>query len=157
DLKFTPEIYGFAAGIFFVGYFLFEVPSNIIMAKVGARLWMARIMLTWGVITLCMMFVSSAISFCVMRFLLGVAEAGFLPGMILYLTYWIPQKFRGRASALFILAVPLTPVIAGPLSSLLLQLDGSGGLRGWQWIFIATGVPAVLLGFATLWFLTDRP
>jgi ACS family tartrate transporter-like MFS transporter len=157
DLGFTPEIFGLGAGIFFLGYLMFEVPSNLILAKVGARFWIARIMVTWGLVTVGMVYIHSPTSFYVMRFLLGVAEAGFLPGMILYLTYWVPTAYRGRASALFILAVPLTPVIAGPLSTIILQLNGAFGWKGWQWFFLITGLPAIVLGFVTLRFLTNTP
>ncbi len=157
DLGFTAEIYGFGAGIFFIGYFLFEVPSNLIMHRVGARLWLFRIMLTWGVIATAMAWVHSPASFYTLRFLLGLAEAGFVPGMFLYLSYWIPESHTGRATGLFILAGPVTTVVAGPLSSALLKLDGVLGLRGWQWMYIIEGLPAVAVAFATLWMLPDRP
>ena len=157
ELGFTPEMYGFGTGIFFVGYFLFEIPSNLIMHRVGARLWMFRIMLTWGLISMAMALVHSAISFYILRFLLGLAEAGFVPGMFLYLSYWVPEAYAGRASGLFILASPLTTVLAGPLSVMLLELDGKLGLTGWQWMFIVEGLPAVVLAFVTLWVLPDRP
>ncbi|QIB33116.1 MFS transporter [Ancylobacter pratisalsi] len=157
DLGFTAEMFGFGAGIFFIGYFLFEVPSNLIMHRVGARLWMARIMFTWGAVSVGMIFVGTPLQFYVMRFLLGLAEAGFVPGMFLYLTYWVPAKHRGRALGLFILAAPLTPVVAGPISTMLLELNGLMGLKGWQWLYLVEGIPAVLLAFATLAYLTDRP
>jgi ACS family tartrate transporter-like MFS transporter len=157
DIGLTAEMYGFGAGIFFVGYFLFEVPSNLIMQRVGARLWMFRIMLTWGLISAAMAWIHSPITFYSARFLLGLAEAGFVPGMFLYLSYWIPQSHTGRATGLFIIAAPLSTVLAGPLSTILLQLDGALGLRGWQWMFIVEGVPAIVLAFVTLWALPDRP
>lgn len=157
ELGFTPEMYGFGAGIFFIGYFLFELPSNLIMHKVGARLWMFRIMLTWGLISMATALVHSASSFYILRFLLGLAEAGFVPGMFLYLSYWVPEAYAGRASGLFILASPLTTVLAGPLSVMLLELDGKLGLTGWQWMFIIEGFPAVVLAFVTLYVLQDRP
>ena len=130
DIGLTPEMYGFGAGIFFIGYFLFEVPSNLIMYKVGARLWMFRIMLTWGLISIAMSWVHSPIGFYSLRFLLGLAEAGFVPGMFLYLSYWVPEAHAGRANGLFILASPLTTVLAGPLSVMLLNLNGLLGLTG---------------------------
>ena len=157
EFGFTPEVFGFGAGIFFVGYFFFEVPSNLILHRVGARSWIARIMLTWGAVSVGMAFVNSQTSFYVMRFLLGLAEAGFVPGIFLYLTHWVPEKRRGVALGLFILAAPLTPVVAGPLSSLLLELDGVAGLHGWQWMFIVEGLPAVLLALVIHVYLTDRP
>ena len=157
DLGLTAEMYGFAAGIFFIGYVLFEVPSNLIMHRVGARIWMFRIMLTWGLVSMAMALIYSPNSFYVLRFLLGLAEAGFVPGMFLYLSYWIPERHLGRATGLFIIAAPLTTVIAGPLSAALLEMDGIWGLRGWQWMFIIEGLPAVLLAFATLWAFPDRP
>ena len=130
DLGLTAEMYGFAAGIFFIGYVLFEVPSNLIMHRVGARLWMFRIMLTWGLVSTAMALIYSPTSFYVLRFLLGLAEAGFVPGMFLYLSYWIPERHLGRATGLFILAAPVTTVIAGPLSAVLLELDGIWGIAG---------------------------
>lgn len=157
ELGLTAEMYGFAAGIFFIGYVLFEVPSNLIMHRVGARVWMFRIMLTWGLVSTGMALIYSPTSFYVLRFLLGLAEAGFVPGMFLYLSYWVPERHLGRATGLFIIGAPLTTVIAGPLSAALLELDGTLGLRGWQWMFIIEGLPAVALAFATLWAFPDRP
>lgn len=157
DLGFTAEIFGFGAGIFFIGYFLFEVPSNLIMHKVGARRWIARIMITWGAVSVGMAFINGPTSFYIMRFLLGVAEAGFVPGVFLYFTYWVPERHRGRALGIFIVAAPLTPVIAGPLSTALLEMNGIMGLRGWQWLYIIEGAPAILLAFVTYFYLTDRP
>jgi ACS family tartrate transporter-like MFS transporter len=157
DLGFSGAVYGFGAGIFFIGYALFEVPSNLILARVGARLWIARIMITWGVLSVAMMFVEGAGSFYLLRFLLGVAEAGFLPGIIYYLGNWYPAKERARAVSWFMLAIPLSTVIGGPLAGFILELDGWHGLTGWQWLFLLEGLPAVLLGFVVLRYLTDSP
>jgi ACS family tartrate transporter-like MFS transporter len=157
DLGLSDAVYGLGAGIFFLGYFLFEVPSNLILERVGARVWMARIMLTWGLISSGMMFVKSPVSFYAMRFLLGAAEAGFFPGMILYLSYWFPATERARAISRFMSAIPLSTVLGGPLSGALLKLNGVAGLKGWQWIFLVEGVPSVLLGVVTLFYLTNRP
>ncbi len=157
DLGFSSTVYGFGAGIFFIGYALFEVPSNLILARVGARLWIARIMITWGILSVAMMFGSGAMSFYVLRFLLGVAEAGFLPGIIYYLGNWYPAKDRARAVSWFMLAIPLSTVVGGPLAGFILQLDGWHGLQGWQWLFLLEGLPAVVLGFVVLGYLTDAP
>ncbi|MEP6754308.1 MAG: MFS transporter [Chthonomonadales bacterium] len=158
NLGYTAQQYGFGAGIFFVGYFIFEVPSNLILEKVGARRWMARIMVTWGIIASCMMFITpNPMTYYALRFLLGVAEAGFFPGMILYLTYWFPSRERGRAGAKFIIATLFANIIGGPLGASLLKLDGSLGLQGWQWLFLLEGIPSFLVGFVALKFLTDRP
>jgi ACS family tartrate transporter-like MFS transporter len=156
DLGFSNTVYGFGAGIF-VGYALFEVPSNLILARVGARLWIARIMLTWGVLSVAMMFVEGPLSFYVLRFLLGVAEAGFLPGIIYYLGNWYPAKDRARAVSWFMLAIPLSTVVGGPLAGIILQLDGWHGLTGWQWLFLLEGLPAIVLGVVVLFYLTDSP
>jgi ACS family tartrate transporter-like MFS transporter len=157
DLGFSSTVYGFGAGIFFIGYALFEVPSNLILARVGARLWIARIMVTWGIVSVAMMFVQGPTSFYVLRFLLGVAEAGFLPGIIYYLGNWYPAKDRARAVSWFMLAIPLSTVVGGPLAGFILQLDGWHGLEGWQWLFLLEGIPAVVLGFVVLGYLTDSP
>jgi ACS family tartrate transporter-like MFS transporter len=157
DLAFSDAVYGFGAGIFFIGYALFEVPSNLILVRVGARLWIARIMITWGIVSVAMMFVSGPIEFYVLRFLLGVAEAGFLPGIIYYLGNWFPAEERARALSWFMLAIPLSTVVGGPLAGLLLELDGLYGLQGWQWLFLLEGLPAVLLGVVVLRYLTDKP
>jgi len=157
DLKFTPLIFAWGAGIFFIGYFIFEVPSNLALEKFGASRWIARIMVTWGIISALMATVSGELSFYVLRFLLGVAEAGFFPGIILYLTYWYPAEYRARFLAAFAVAVPVSTVIGAPISGLLLGLDGLMGLRGWQWLFIIEGIPSVLLGIVTWFYLTDRP
>ena len=157
DLGFSPEVYGFGAGIFFFGYFLFEVPSNIILEKVGARLWICRIMLTWGLVSMATAFVQGAFSFYVVRFLLGLAEAGFFPGMVLYLTYWFPTATRARFIALFLAAVPLASVVGGPVSGFILGVEGNFHLHGWQWLFLLEGLPSVLLGLAVLVWMPDRP
>ncbi|GAA0840107.1 MAG: MFS transporter [Cupriavidus sp.] len=157
DLKFSETIYGLGAGIFFIGYFLFEVPSNVILHKVGARIWIARIMITWGVISAAMMFVTTPTMFYVLRFLLGVAEAGFFPGIILYLTYWYPANRRGRTTTYFMTAIALSGVIGGPLSGWLMQsFDGHNGWSGWQWMFLVEGIPSILVGIWVLLFLDDR-
>jgi ACS family tartrate transporter-like MFS transporter len=157
DLSFSAAVYGFGAGVFFIGYALFEVPSNLILARVGARLWIARIMITWGVLSISMMVVQGPMSFYVLRFLLGVAEAGFLPGIIYYLGNWYPAADRARAMAWFMLAIPLSTVVGGPIAGLILELNGWHGLTGWQWLFLLEGTPAVLLGFVVLRVLTDAP
>jgi MFS transporter, ACS family, tartrate transporter len=157
ELKFSPTIFAWGAGIFFIGYFIFEVPSNLALEKFGASRWIARIMVTWGIISALMSFVSGEWSFYILRFLLGVAEAGFFPGIILYLTYWYPAEYRARFLAAFAIAVPVSTVIGAPVSGLLLGLDGAMGLKGWQWLFIIEGVPSVLLGIVSWFYLTDRP
>jgi ACS family tartrate transporter-like MFS transporter len=157
DLGFGPEVYGLGAGIFFIGYCLFEVPSNLVLYRVGARLWIARIMVTWGLAASAMMLVHTARSFYALRFLLGVAEAGFFPGIIFYLTYWYPAPERARAYAWFLAAIPVCGVIGGPVSGALLGLDGRLGLQGWQWLFLLEGIPSVLVGLAVLRLLPDRP
>jgi MFS transporter, ACS family, tartrate transporter len=156
-LHFDPTVFGLGAGIFFLGYFIFEIPSNLIMQRVGARVWIARILVTWGVISSAMMFVNGPFSFYILRFLLGLAEAGFFPGMILYLTHWFPAEARGRAVARFMTATAIAGVIGGPVSGLLLKMDGIGGLAGWQWLFLLEGLPAVVLGFVTLAYLPNDP
>ena len=157
ELKFSPIVFAWGAGIFFIGYFIFEVPSNLALEKFGASRWIARIMVTWGIISALMALVSGVWSFYSLRFLLGVAEAGFFPGIILYLTYWYPAEYRARFLAAFAIAVPVSTVIGAPISGLLLGLDGTMGLKGWQWLFIVEGVPSVLLGLVTWFYLTDRP
>ena len=157
ELKFSPTIFSWGAGIFFIGYFLFEVPSNLALEKFGASRWIARIMVTWGIVSALMALVSGVWSFYGIRFLLGVAEAGFFPGIILYLTYWYPAQYRARFLAAFAIAVPVSTVIGAPVSGLLLGLDGVMGLQGWQWLFVVEGVPTVLLGIVTWFYLTDRP
>ena len=156
DLGFSPQAYGFGAGIFFWGYFLFEVPSNLMLQKVGARLWMCRICVTWGLLSMMTAFVKDPVSFSVVRFLLGAAEAGLYPGMILYMTYWFPASTRARFIALFLAGVPLSNVIGGPTSGWLLGLSGHG-LAGWQWMLILEGIPSLVCGVAALWLLPDGP
>jgi D-galactonate transporter len=156
-LGFSDVVYGLGAGMFFIGYFLFEVPSNIILHRVGARRWIARIMVTWGLISGSMMFIQTETQFYVMRFLLGVAEAGFFPGIILYLTYWYPAQRRGRIISLFMTGIPLAGVIGGPLSGWIMKSwDQVGGYQGWQWMFLLEALPAVLVGFMVYWYLDDR-
>ncbi len=159
DLGLSAAAYGLGAGLFFIGYFLFEVPSNIILHRVGARVWIARIMVTWGLVASATAFIQGEVSFYVVRVLLGVAEAGFFPGIILYLTYWFPRAQRAKIVALFFLAVPLSSVIGSPLSTLLIQ-SGNGVLgfdAGWRFMFFVEGVPAVLLGVLVLALLPSRP
>ena len=156
DLGFSATVFGAGAGIFFLGYVLFEIPSNLALEKFGARRWIARIMFTWGLISCAMAFVQGSVSFYVMRFILGMAEAGFFPGMILYLTYWFPAAMRAKIVSLFFIAVPLSTVIGAPLSTLILGLDAYG-LKSWQWLFLIEGVPALVLAFVVLRYLTDRP
>src|SRR5215472_12939458 len=157
DLGFSPGVFGFGAGIFFWGYFIFEAPSNIILDKVGARLWIARVMITWGLCSAAMAFVWDATSFYVLRFLLGAAEAGFFPGIILYLSYWFPAHRRAAVTSLFMAAAPISVVLGSPISSALLELHGIAGLAGWQWLFILEALPAVMLGFVVFFYMTDRP
>jgi ACS family tartrate transporter-like MFS transporter len=157
ELGFSPGTYGLGAGIFFLGYVSFEIPSNLILARVGARTWIARIMITWGLLACAMMFIRGPVSLVSLRFLLGVAEAGFFPGMIYYLTLWYPEAERARAVARFMLAIPLSGVIGGPVSGALLSLHGALGLSGWQWLFLLEGVPAVLLGLVVFRVLPDGP
>lgn len=157
DIGISSKAYGFGAGIFFLGYFLFEVPSNVILERVGARVWIFRIMFTWGLVSMATAFVHERNAFYAARFLLGAAEAGFFPGMVLYLTYWFPQANRARYIAQFLAAVPLASAIGGPLSSYILTLDGLRGLHGWQWLFLLEGLPSCILAFAVLIVLPDRP
>jgi ACS family tartrate transporter-like MFS transporter len=156
DIGLSAAAYGLGAGIFFIGYFLFEVPSNLILEKVGARRWIARIMITWGVLSAAMALVTGPTSFYVVRFLLGVAEAGFFPGMILYLTYWFPAEQRGRIVAMFMLAIPISSVVGAPVSTALLDTSVFG-LKGWQTMFLLEGAPAILMGVAVLLWLADKP
>lgn len=157
DLGLSASALGFGAGIFFWGYFLFEVPSNLVLNKVGARLWIARVMVTWGVISAGMAFVEGPTSFYVMRFLLGAAEAGFFPGIILYLSFWFPARHRAGVMALFMAAAPISTALGSPLSAALLEMNGVLGLRGWQWMFILEALPALALGFVVFFYMTDRP
>lgn len=157
DIGLSAAIYGLGAGLFFVGYCLFEVPSNLLMARVGARRWIARILFTWGLIATCMAFVEGPKSFLALRFLLGVAEAGFFPAVILYLTYWFPSRYRARIISTFMLSIPISLAIGAPISTALLSLDGLLGLKGWQWLFIIEGIPGVLLVGVVLKYLPDGP
>jgi MFS transporter, ACS family, tartrate transporter len=157
DLGFTASMLGFGAGIFFWGYFLFEVPSNIALHKVGARLWIARVMVTWAIISAAMAFVTGTTSFYVIRFLLGAAEAGFFPGIILYLGYWFPARYRAGVVAFFMAAAPLSTALGSPLSAALLELNGVMGLHGWQWLFLLEAVPALILGVVVFFYMTDKP
>src|SRR5438132_6023864 len=152
-----PAIYGMAAGAFFWGYVLFEVPSNIILEKVGARLWIARIMITWGLISGATAFATGPYSFMTIRFLLGLAEAGLFPGFVLYFTYWFPDSYRARINSGFTLALPIAVATGAPLSTALLGLDGLWGLKGWQLMYILEAIPTVLIGIAVFFYLTDRP
>jgi len=154
---FSDAVYGLGAGIFFLGYFLFEVPSNLILQRVGARIWIARIMMTWGLIAMAMIWVQTPRSFYLLRFLLGISEAGFFPGIIFYMTCWFPAAASARAMALFLTATAMAGVVGGPVSGLLLSMNGAWGLAGWQWLFLVEGLPAVLLGFLVLRYLTDQP
>jgi ACS family tartrate transporter-like MFS transporter len=156
-LGFSSSVYGKGAGIFFIGYFLFEVPSNLILARVGARIWIARIAILWGFVSMSMMFIKGATGFYVVRFLLGAAEAGFFPGIVLYFTYWFPARERARAVAQFSTASMAAGIVGGPLSGVLLSLGGAAGLAGWQWLFLVEGIPAVVLGVVALVYLTDGP
>jgi ACS family tartrate transporter-like MFS transporter len=157
DLKFSDSVYSFGAGIFFVGYFLLEVPSNLILRRVGARIWIARIMIVWGLISLCMMLSRNAAHFYALRFLLGAAEAGFFPGIIFYLTSWFPNAYRSRTIAVFMTAAVGSSVIGSPVSGALLQMGGFLGLRGWQWLFIVEALPSIVLGVAVWFYLPNRP
>ncbi|MCW5623767.1 MAG: MFS transporter [Burkholderiales bacterium] len=173
DLKFSDAVYGFGAGIFFIGYFFFEVPSNVIMEKVGAKIWIARIMITWGLLSTAFMYTDAVhwgsvavwfgctdaeFTFYVLRFLLGVAEAGFFPGIILYLTYWFPSARRAKTVALFMTAIAMANVIGSPVSGAIMQyMDGLGGMAGWRWLFLVEGLPSVLIGVLVLVILDDGP
>ncbi|HEY5047517.1 MAG TPA: MFS transporter [Rhizomicrobium sp.] len=157
DLALSPEIFGFGAGIFFIGYFLCEVPSNLILERVGARLWIFRIMLSWGLVSAAMAFARGPVSFAALRFLLGVCEAGFFPGIMLYLTYWFPQSSRARFNALFLAAIPVSSVIGSPASGAILSMNGILGLHGWQWLFLLEGLPSCVMAFVVLGWLPDRP
>ena len=153
----SESVYGLGSGIFFIGYFIFEIPSNVMLHKVGAGRWIARIMVSWAVLSAAMMFVNSAISFYIVRFLLGVAEAGFFPGIILYLTYWFPAARRGRATSMFLAAIAVAGLVGNPVSGWILHsMSGLGGLQGWQWLFILEAVPSLVLGVMAWFWLEDR-
>jgi ACS family tartrate transporter-like MFS transporter len=157
DVGLTSQTFGLGAGIFFLGYFVFEVPSTVILHHVGARFWIGRVMITWGLVSVAMAFTRGPISFYILRFLLGLAEAGFFPGIILYLSYWFPASHRSAVTAMFMAAAPVAGFIGSPISGALMQLNGLLGLRGWQWLFLLEGIPALVLGVVTFRFLTDRP
>lgn len=156
DLRFSETVYGLGAGMFFIGYFFFEVPSNLLLHRVGARLWIGRIMISWGIVSASFMFIRTPASFYILRFILGVAEAGFFPGIILYLTYWYPSDRRARMVAMFMAAPPLAGVFGGPLSGWIMQaFDGKNGLAGWQWLFILEAIPAIVVGLVVLIYLDN--
>ncbi|MGH6738399.1 MAG: MFS transporter [Bradyrhizobium sp.] len=157
DIGMSAATFGFAVGVFYWGYFLFEVPSNVILEKIGARIWIARIMITWGILAAATAFVKDSTSFGIVRFLLGVAEAGFFPGIILYFTYWFPSNHHARIVAGFLVGLPVAVAMGSPISTALLGLDGLFGLRGWQVMYIAEAIPTVVLGVITYFVLTDRP
>jgi len=157
DLGLDPAIYGMAAGAFFWGYFLFEVPSNLILEKVGARIWIARIMVTWGLLSGATAFCTGPWSFMTVRFLLGLAEAGLFPGMVLYFTYWFPDRHRARIVSAFTLALPFAVALGAPVSTGFLELDGMLGLAGWKWMYLLEAAPTIILGIAVLFYMTDRP
>lgn len=157
QLGFSDTVYGLGAGMFFIGYFLFEVPSNIILHRMGARVWIGRIMISWGLISAAMMFVTTPMTFYVMRFFLGVAEAGFFPGIILYLTYWYPAERRARITAMFMTGIAIAGVIGGPVSGIIMKYtNGIYGWQGWQWMFLLEGLPSVALGLVVIMMLDDR-
>lgn len=157
ELGFGPAVYGLGAGIFFIGYFLFEVPSNMMLTRVGARYWLTRIMVTWGIVSAATAFVTTPTAFYVVRFLLGVTEAGFVPALLIYIDQWYPQSERASAVARIWSATAIAVIIGGPISSLLLLMDGIGGFAGWQWMFIVEALPAIILGVLLITMLTDRP
>jgi MFS family permease len=157
ELDLTPTAYGWAAGLFFLGYFIFEIPGTVALGRLGARIWMSFLVACWGVLAISMAFVHSAPVFFVLRFLLGVAEAGFFPGTILYMNYWVPRAHRSRVGSRFMIAVPLAMVVAGPVSGLVMQAGGPLGLHGWRWMFLVEGAPCFFLAAILAWLLIDRP
>jgi ACS family tartrate transporter-like MFS transporter len=157
DLGMSPQDFAFGAGIFFLGYFMFEVPSNLALEHFGARLWLGRILVTIGIISACMAAVKSAHAFYLVRFLLGVAEAGLFPGVIYFMTRWFPRRYRANAMAIFMLAIPLSSFLGAPISGVILEMDGMAGLHGWQWLYLLEGLPSVLLGIVCVFWLTDTP
>lgn len=157
DLGFSAAVFGLGAGMFFLGYAFLEIPSNLMLVRFGARRWIARIAISWGILATALMFVKTPAQFYTVRFLLGVAEAGFFPAILYYLSLWFPADMRARSSARFIIAIPLSAAVGGPLGAKLLSLDGMGGLQGWQWLFLIEGIPSVILGFIVLRFLTEKP
>ncbi|MBW8708182.1 MAG: MFS transporter [Alphaproteobacteria bacterium] len=156
DLGFSPEVFGWGTGVFFLGYLMFEVPSNLIMEKVGARIWMARIMITWALVSMAFAFVQGPLMFFVLRFLLGLAEAGFYPGILLYFTYWFPASTRARILALFCMGIPVSNILGAPFSGWLMGISGYG-FKGWQWMYLLEGIPTIALGFLAWWGLPDNP
>jgi D-galactonate transporter len=157
DLKFSETMYGLGAGIFFIGYFLMEVPSNLALHRFGARKWIARIMISWGVISAAMVFVTTPTMFYILRFFLGISEAGFFPGMILYLTYWYPASRRSKITALFMTGIPIAGVVGGPLSGWILErFNNVNGLHGWQWLFLLEAIPSIVAGVVTFFYLVDK-
>jgi ACS family tartrate transporter-like MFS transporter len=157
ELGFTATLFGWGAGIFFVGYFFFEVPSNLVLHKFGARLWIGRIMITWGLVSASMALVSGRTSFLALRFLLGVAEAGFFPGIVFYFTHWFPERHRAVVLSRFIFAQPVALIVSATLSGVILKLNGFLGIAGWKWLFVTEGLPTILMGFVTIFYLTDKP
>lgn len=157
DLGLSDAAYGYGAGLFFLGYCLFEIPSNLLLERIGARRWIARIMIVWGLVSMATVFITGTSSFYAARIVLGLAEAGFFPGMVLYLTYWIPEAERARTNALFMMAAPIAIAVGAPVSEAIMRLDGTLGLHDWQWLFLLEGLPAVVLGVVALRALTDRP
>lgn len=157
ELALTAEVFGLLSGIFFIGYFFFEIPSNMLMEKVGARIWIARIMITWGIVVVLTGFAQTAMHLYILRFLLGISEAGFFPGIILYLTYWFKEQQRGKATAVLLLALPLGGLIGAPVSTWIIDNITWATMAGWRWMFILEGIPAIILGIITLAFLTNRP
>jgi MFS transporter, ACS family, tartrate transporter len=157
DLEMSAGTFGFAVGLFYWGYFIFEVPSNVILEKVGARVWIARIMITWGILAGLTAMVTGSASFAIVRFLLGVAEAGFFPGLVLYFTYWFPSHHHARIVSGFLIGLPIAVAAGAPISTALLGLDGMFGVKGWQIMYIAEAIPTVMIGIVTLFLLTDRP
>jgi sugar phosphate permease len=158
DLAISDAVFGAGAGVFFLGYFLFEVPANMVLRKVGARLWIGPIMMAWGIVSACTMFVKGANSFYALRFVLGVVESGFFPGVILYLTFWYTGAHRARIVAAFMSAVPVSGMLAGPLSGWIMgRMNTTGSMASWQWLFLLEGIPSLVVGALTLWFLDDNP
>src|SRR6476469_7310012 len=153
DLRFSETVYGLGAGMFFIGYFTFEVPSNLILHRIGARIWIGRIMISWGLVSALFMFTTGPLMFYTLRFTLGVAEAGFFPGVILYLTYWYPSERRARMMTLFMAAIPIAGICGGPLSGWIMQsAEGVNGWRGWQWLFLLEAIPAIVVGITALFY-----
>lgn len=157
DIGISDAVFGFGSGLFYITYVIFEIPSNMLLEKIGARIWIARIMITWGIVSACSVFISGEKSYYALRLLLGVAEAGFFPGVILYITYWFPPKYRANIIAIFMVSVPLSSFIGSPISSSLLTLDGLFGLKDWQLLFLFEGIPPIILGILVFLFLPDKP